>query len=103
MYVDTYLFTDIAMWVLNDQIIKEENDQNIRYEYNLIDDLDHNSSRTKFHSLLHYCRNFYDASNSCISQPQRQADLEHEIIQNPEKKKLPYQATRHMLYYMVST
>ena len=109
------------MWVLNNQITKDENDNTIRYEYKLVDDLNHSSNRTRFHSLLHHCNNFCYSQTSISTQSFnsvdfhvtshlcRQDSLEYRTNQTPEKthfendkdKKLEYEPTNHMLYVMV--
>ena len=119
-YVDIY--ADIAIWVLNNQITKDENDEKIQYDYKLIDDLDHSSNRTRFHSLLHHChsfccsqtstptQSFYSTNFDATSQLCRQDSLEYRSNQTPEEpdfenpkdRKPEYEPTNHMLYVMVS-
>ena len=112
MHVDIYL--DIAIWVLNNQITKDENDERIRYDYKLIDDLDHLSSRTRFHSLLR--RNFCHSQSSLPTQSfftvsfhttSQFCRLEHtnptpEETENAKVKQPKYESTNHILYVMVS-
>ena len=113
------IYVDIAIWVLNNQITKDENDEIIRYDYKLIDDLDHLSNRTRFHSLLRHCYNYchsrspvctqsYTASFHTINQLWRQDSLEYissstpEETENAKVKQPEYEPTNHILYVMVS-
>ena len=113
MYMHVDIYVDIAIWVLNNQITKDKNDERIRYDYKLIDDFDHLSSRTRFHSLLH--RNFRHSQSSVPTQSytaifhttNQSCRLEHtnptpEETENAKVKQPKYEPTNHILYVMVS-
>lgn len=53
-----FTYADIAVWVLNNQITKDENDPKIIYNYELIDDFQPPPFRKQFGSPLHCCGYF---------------------------------------------
>ena len=109
------IYVDIAIWVLNNQITKDENDERIRYDYKLIDDLDYLSNCTPFHSLLRHCYNFcysqspvptpsYTPNFHTTSQSCR-LDYTNPTLEETENAKVKqpeYEPTNHILYVMVS-
>lgn len=116
--------TDIAIWVLNDQIVKGENhqkvssvqndqitmdktSQEITYKYDLIDDSDYSSHDKEFWYLLQrlsgyfnrrrLLRNHADIPMGNLSQQTSPQFPDRRDISKPK-----YKPTDHMLYIMVS-
>ena len=116
--------TDVAVWVLNDQIVKCENhqkvssvlndqitkdktSQEITYKYDLIDDSDYSSHDKEFWYLLQRLRGYFNRHRLS----RNHADIPMEDISQQNSPQFPdrrniskpkYKPTDHMLFVMVS-
>ena len=118
------IFVDIAIWVLNDQIVKGENDQKITlvlndqitrdksnqeitYKYGLIDDSDYSSHNKQFWNLLQCLSGYFShhrLSSNHADIPMSNLSQEEANPQFPDRRdinKPKYKPTDHMLYIMV--